>query len=207
MRSFSSGAVGRVTPHATLIGLLLCGGLLVIFATLSLTAVRTKSPVFDEPMHAVSAWTHLRLGDFRMSFEESAALALLGRASERARRPQGGPRGGQWASMLGDDNVEWRFTYDTLYATPGNDAASFIDHSRPMMLMLGVFVGVIIAVWSWQLAGGWAAVIAVLFFGFDPNFLAHSPLLKGDVPFTLVMVSSVYAVWRLGRKGHGSRMS
>jgi hypothetical protein len=53
-----------------------CLLLLTTFALLSYASVRTKSPVFDEPLHAVSGWTQLRTGDFRMSFEDRGVAHL-----------------------------------------------------------------------------------------------------------------------------------
>jgi 4-amino-4-deoxy-L-arabinose transferase-like glycosyltransferase len=58
-----------------------------------------------------------------------------------------------------------------------------------------------IAWWSWQLAGVWAAIFATTLFAFDPNFLAHGPLVKNDVLITLLMTTMLIAVWRFGRRG------
>jgi hypothetical protein len=42
-------------------------------------------------------------------------------------------------------------------------------------------------------------VVACAVFSFDPNFLAHAPLIKNDVPITLVFVLLMAGVWMLGR--------
>src|SRR2546423_1315200 len=47
-----------------------CSLLLVLFMTLSYSAVLTKSATYDEPMHALAAWAHVHLGDFRINFED-----------------------------------------------------------------------------------------------------------------------------------------
>jgi hypothetical protein len=57
-----------------------------------------------------------------------------------------------------------------------------------------------IAWWAWKIAGPVAAVVAVALFALDPNFLAHGPLLDGDVAMSLALLAAVYAAWRAGRR-------
>src|SRR4051794_27229904 len=40
-----------------------CAALLAVFAALAWFAVDSKSPTYDEPLHAVGAWLHLHTGD------------------------------------------------------------------------------------------------------------------------------------------------
>ena len=56
-------ATGRLMNRSAIVA---CGLLLVLFAVLSYSAVRTKSATYDEPMHALGAWIHLHHGDFRI---------------------------------------------------------------------------------------------------------------------------------------------
>ncbi len=44
--------------------------LLVTFAALAFFAVSSKSPTYDEPLHALGAWQHLWLHDFRVNPED-----------------------------------------------------------------------------------------------------------------------------------------
>jgi hypothetical protein len=43
--------------------------------------------------------------------------------------------------------------------------------------------------------------VAAAAFCLDPNFLAHSPLVKNDVPMTLAMAGLAFAVWLVGERG------
>ena len=46
------------------------GGLLVAFASLAWLSVTSKSPTYDEPLHAVSAWLQVHENDFRVDSED-----------------------------------------------------------------------------------------------------------------------------------------
>jgi hypothetical protein len=55
--------------------------------------------------------------------------------------------------------------------------------------------------YGWRLAGAWAAIVAVAFYALDPNFLAHSSLVKNDVMLAFLMLAMTVAMWRFGRSG------
>jgi 4-amino-4-deoxy-L-arabinose transferase-like glycosyltransferase len=67
-----------------------------------------------------------------------------------------------------------------------------------MMIVLSVALGALIGGWSWRLGGMWAALVATFAYAFDPNFLAHGPLVKNDVPLTLITILLAIGVWRAG---------
>ncbi len=68
------------------------------------------------------------------------------------------------------------------------------------MLFIGIILGITIAWWAWRLGGPVAAVVATAVFSLDPNFLAHSPLIKNDVTITLILLLIMAAVWLLGER-------
>src|SRR5262249_36980532 len=87
-----------------------------------------------------------------------------------------------------------------LYYTPENDPDAFLARSRAMMLGLGVALGIVLAAWSWKLGGPLAAVAATTLYAFDPNFLGHAPLVKNDVPITLVLLATMLTCWSVGKR-------
>jgi hypothetical protein len=92
------------------------------------------------------------------------------------------------------------FARAALYGTPGTDADALLAAARGRMILLGMALGSLIAWWSWRLCGPLAAVVALAAFCLDPNFLAHAPLVKGDVPTALLFLSLMTAVWLLGER-------
>jgi hypothetical protein len=176
-----------------------CAALLMIFALLAWLSVRGKCATYDEPLHVTAAWELARHHDFRVNPEDPclwqywAALPQ----SESALRPDRGPL---WQAIPSDIKWHWPWSVTAMYATPGVDADAFLARSRAMMLVPGVLLGVAIGWWAGQIAGGVAAIAATALFAFDPNFLAHAPLVKNDVTMALVMFAMVWAAWRCGRR-------
>jgi hypothetical protein len=177
------------------------GGLLLCFAALSFTAVMNKSATYDEPEDVVGGMVHRYLHDFRIN-------------------PEDPPLFGWWASLphsMGDlpidtsnrfytgcvnnINLQWGFVVWTLFENDSVNAQHFLLVSRGMFLVLGIALGVVIACWAYQIGGAWAAIVATLLFCFDPNFLAHSSLVKNDVPLALMMCLLGFFIWRFGRDG------
>lgn len=191
----------------TLRTFLICGTMLSAFAGVAWLAIATKSPVYDEPMHTAAAWQEAFNRDYRVDPEDPplwkyvAAIPMIGRSID------GNTDSSLWGRIPQDPHLKWIWANQTLYATPGNIADDIIQRSRTMMLLLGVTLGGLIAVWAWKAGGaggasvaGVAAISAGGLFAFDPNFIAHSPIVKNDVPLTLVMTAAVFATWLAGRK-------
>jgi len=176
----------------------ICGLLLLVFAVISFSAVLTKNATIDEPTQSTSGWLALRRHDFRV--ETVSSPLWEGWAAV----------GNLWSDLpLTHDSVIWNNrTWDpkaevlwsgqTLYQSPGFDGDAFIQRARAMMLLLGLTLGIVIACWSFELAGPVAAIVSLALFCFDPNFLAHAPLVKSDVSFALVLLALAYSLWRAG---------
>ena len=172
--------------------------LMGIFALLAWGGIRGKNATYDEVLHTPASWVHTRYFDFRINPEDPplwkywAALPLLTSPLQVDRDSS------SWVAMPQDPVQQWSWSVETLYRTPGNDPDTLVNKSRMMMLTAGLALGVVMGWWGWHLGGGVAAVATALLFAFDPNFLAHAPLVKNDVALTLVLVALVLAVWRLG---------
>jgi hypothetical protein len=177
-----------------------CAVLLAFFAFVAWRAVSSKSPTYDEPLHAVGAWLHLHEGDFRVNPEDPPlwhywAALPNGRGAMNPRMDDD-----RFKIVADDVFREWAYVVEVLYRTEGNDGAAIVSRSRAMMLIVGVALGAAIAWWSWKLGGLVAALTATAAFALDPNFLAHGPLVKNDVSLTLVMLLLMIAVWRAGQR-------
>ncbi|MDQ3439541.1 MAG: hypothetical protein M3478_04240 [Planctomycetota bacterium] len=196
---------GRARPahrHAAraIVGCVGCALLLAFFAFVAWRAVSSKSPTYDEPLHAVGAWLHLHERDFRVNPEDPPlwhywAALPNGRGALNPRMDD------ERFKIVADDVFrEWAYVVEVLYRTAGNDGEAIVSRSRAMMLVVGVVLGGVIAWWSWRLGGAVAALTATAAFALDPNFIAHAPLVKNDVSLTLVMLLLVISVWRAGKR-------
>jgi hypothetical protein len=93
-----------------------------------------------------------------------------------------------------------------LYDTPGVDGGAFVNRARAMMLLLGLLLGMLISRWSFRLGGPVAAVFATAIFCFDPNFIAHAPMVKSDIAFGLDLLGLAYIVWLMGQRATWTRI-
>jgi hypothetical protein len=177
-----------------------CGVLLLIFASLAWLGVREKCATFDEPNDSIEAWTVTRYADYRIS-PADPPLAYYWAAipqSKNALRADFNSK--YWRQASHALANEHQFSTDTLFRTPGNDADAFLRRSRIMMLALGVFIGIAMAIWGYFLGGSACAVASLTFFALDPNFLAHAPIVKNDVSIALAGLLLMIAVWLVGQR-------
>jgi hypothetical protein len=175
-------------------------GLLFVFVLTGWMAWRDKSETYDEPMHFMGAWLQTHYGDFRCDPGDPPLwryYAMLGISKDRLRVPTSGAA---WYQMLSDRWAEGTFFKQVFYFTPGNDAVDVLKEARLRMLLLGAALGSAIAWWAWRLAGPVAGIVAAAAFSFDPNFLAHSPLIKGDVPITFALLLMMASIWLVGQR-------
>jgi hypothetical protein len=180
--------------------LVIIAGLLVLFALLGGTAWRDKSATFDEPLHFIGAWLETHYGDFRCDPEDPPLWKYYAVAGTNASALQFPRTGIVWDRMLDDRRVEGLFFRQVFFYMPGNDLMSVLPAARLRMLMLGVALGALIAWWAWRLGGPIAGAVAAGAFCLDPNFLAHAPLLKNDVPISLVFLWFMAALWGVGKR-------
>jgi hypothetical protein len=187
---------------------LVCAGLILLFTVVSMTAVNTKSGTFDEHLHLTGAWANLWQRDYRVDpanftlWEYWAALPL---GPNGLHLNQNDPNWKQQLTLLEHSDQRWEV--DMLYRTPGVDADKLFQRSRFMMLILNAFLFAIAALWAYRLGGSIAAITTTALFAFDPNFLGHSPLVKNDVVFAMLMVAACFATWSVGRKGTARNLS
>jgi hypothetical protein len=181
----------------------ICGFLLIAFAILSFTAEKGKCATGDEPMHGLAAYILKEHDDYRFNSEDPALWQHWTSLAEPAHALKLDFHDSRLNDILSDWAARWRWIGRMLYMTPGNDPDAFLRRERYMLIPLGIVLGALMALWSWRLAGGVAAVAAATIFAFDPNFLAHSAQIKNDVPITLTACALAYTIWRAGRRLSG----
>jgi hypothetical protein len=142
---------------------------------------------------------HLHKDDFRINFEDAPLWLYWAALPNRSEALTVDWDQRNWVQMPDDHYWQWPFTIDTLYHSAGNDAKAFVQRSRAMMVLLGAALCVVVAAWSWQLAGPVAAVVATTLVSLDPNLIGHGALVKADVPLALMMAAVFFACWRVGR--------
>lgn len=179
---------------------LICGGVLLTFAIVAYCSFQHTAATIDEPLHAVGAYQHVFFHDYRINPEDPPLWNYLSmlphfRGELRDQTPP-------WFYQQTTVNIlhSFQITSKMLYMTPGNNGPAFINASRTMMIAAGLALGIVVSAWAYRLAGAAAAIAACILFGFDPNFLAHTALLKNDVAISLCLLCVAWAVCAMGRR-------
>jgi hypothetical protein len=181
------------------LGITVCAVLLTLFFAFGYRSVQVHSPTIDEPVHSSSGYFIRFDRDFRVDPEHPPLWKYWAMLPNRHSDLRSEPERALWEAALQDVRLEHTVAMRQMFQVPGNDGAALINRSRVMMLLIGVALGACVAAWSYQLAGPAGAVVSCALFAFDPNMLAHSPLVKNDVALTWLMFATAWAAWSVGK--------
>jgi hypothetical protein len=168
---------------------------------IALSAAYQKSPTFDEPLHLVGAWSRLALDDYRINpedpplFHRWMALAI---DADDLRLPSD-PLA--WDRILTNVEFQWQFVHPTLYRDPNVDAHALTQRARQAMVVWSGLLVLVIGVGGFAigaslgLRGESVGLVAAAMVAFDPNVLAHGPLLKNDVALTTCFAALIPVLW------------
>src|SRR2546421_6419424 len=167
----------------------------VLQAFMALPAANTKSPTFDEPQHLTAGYSYFVTKDHRLDPENGtlpalwAALPLL---FDHLNFVPLNDRGWQRAE-------EGRTAHQFFYGV-GNDPDQMMWQARMMMSIFGVALCLLVYRIAREFFGPVGALLAEMVAAFDPNFLAHTPLVDSDIPAAFFFTATVWSYWRLVQK-------
>ncbi len=170
--------------------------LLVIHVTLAVGSMLHKSPTFDEGLNLSGGTIIWRYGDYRILPESGVMLqrylTLPLIFMDEVKCPDGFQKstGMDWSFRVG---------YDFLYKN-GNNPEKIVFASRLMVVILSVFLGLTIYLWSRNLFGSPGAVVSLLLYAFSPSILAHARFATADLTVAFLLLLAVLLLWRLMRK-------
>ncbi len=79
-----------------------------------------------------------------------------------------------------------------------NDVGVLLLGARSVTIVAGLLLVSLIGLWAYRLHGADGALLALALACFDPNLIAHGSLVTTDIPFTALLVATVYWLWRAG---------
>ena len=173
---------------------LLLSALLAVFLLQMITASPVKSPTFDEPAHIGAGLSYWKMGDFRVNPQHPPLLKEMGALPLVATGARFPMTRADW-SAVGDPPpvfFQWQLGRDVIF---GNNPDSVMFWSRLPFILLAVLLGGLIFAWGRRLLGATAATGALLLYVFDPNILAHAPLVATDSGFAAFTVLFLFALW------------
>ncbi len=162
---------------------------------LALTAAFEESPTFDEPTHLTAGYSYWIRNDYRLDAENGnlvarwAALPLL---LQNLRFPD--PFGHPWFHCSAG------LTSKQFFFESRNDSDAMLNRARLMMSLFGCALCLVIFCWGRSLFGSVAGLLAEALMVFDPNMLAHSPLVTADVAAALFFTAATWSLWKVLEK-------
>jgi len=172
---------------------------LAVAGTLAVLSLRRDSAIFDEGAHLSAAWSHLALGDYRMSpdhpplVKDVAALPLL---FMDVHMPPADP---SWTLRRTHE-----FGRRLLFRW--NDGQRLLIASRCAILVLGGVLAVAVALSARRRWGAAAGALALLLCAFSPDVLAHARLVTTDLGAALFIFLAVLAAERLALRPGAARL-
>ena len=161
-------------------------GLLALMEAAMLLAVRQESQTSDEAYSLLAGYLHLTAGDFEICpgypplAKEVSALPLL------ILRPHIPP-------MTDAEASDFRGGRIFLYA---NRADRLLFAARVAMTVFPLLLAALVFLATWEMFGSGPAFVALALIVFEPNILAHGPLVTNDLALACCLFASVYAFWR-----------
>jgi hypothetical protein len=163
---------------------------------LMLQAVRNDSPTSDEPPHILSGYAFLKYGIDYIDAEHplfAKSLASIPLLFQNIKFDKESPL---YTSHDVEFNVGKMFTYSRNFLDfSGNNPDSILFSTRITMILLTVFFGVIVFLFTTKLFGKGAALLATFLYATEPNILAHGGLVNTDLAATGFILLSIYALY------------
>jgi hypothetical protein len=151
-----------------------------------LLSVRQESQTCDEAYSLFAGYRHLTAGDFSVCPAYPPLTKDVGALPLLAFRPQVPPMTGVEASDFQGGRI-------FLYANP---AEQMLFAARAAMTVFPLLLALIVFLAAQEMFGAAPALIALALIAFEPNVLAHGPLMTNDVALAGCLFTAVYAFWR-----------
>ncbi len=159
----------------------------VLFLTQTILSVREESATFDETVHLPAGYLYLKFGDYSYNAAHPPLVKMLAALPLLFVEVKLPPLEKPWVAY----GPGIRFLYED------NDADRLLFLGRMAVLPMALLLGSGVFLWTRQLFGRGAAIFATLLYSFEPNILAHAPLVNTDIGAASFMFLTVYLFYRL----------
>ncbi|MFA6587767.1 MAG: phospholipid carrier-dependent glycosyltransferase [Patescibacteria group bacterium] len=157
-------------------------------AILQITSIRQEVQTIDEGAHLAAGVSYWLKRDFRLNEEHPPLIKLLAALPVVLTQPKVSFDTTAW-----NESNQWQFAREFFYQN-GNNADKLFFLGRLPMIALSLLLGLFIYFWANKLANPLAGLLALAWYIFDPNFLAHGRYITTDVPVALGVIASLYFI-------------
>lgn len=156
---------------------LLVAIMLLAMLMLSLLSMKNDSAIVDEVAHIPAGYSYLKFMDYRLNPEHPPLIKDLSAIPLMFMDLKFPTNIDDWRS---EPNGQWEVGWHFLYHI-GNNAQKILFFSRLPILILSLIFGLSIYLFSKKRFGIETAMLALLFYCFSPNIIAHSKFVTTDL--------------------------
>ncbi len=159
--------------------------LLGAMAGAMLRATLLECQTWDEGMHLAAGYSYLKTGQFKLNPEHPPLVKLLAALPLLLLQPELPTQHPSWAKA-----DQSQFAVQFMY---GNrvPADTILFWGRSVMIVLTLLLGLAIALWTRRTFGTAPALLALVLFALDPNFIAHGHYVTNDAILALFVFLAV----------------
>ena len=161
-------------------------GLLAIMEAAMLLSVQQESQTSDEAFNLFGGYVYLTAGNFSIASAHPPLAKDVGALPLLALQPVVPP-------MTQAEVSDFRSGHIFLYS---NRADKVLFAARAAMTVFPLLLAVLVFLATWETFNARSAFIALVLIAFEPNILAHGPLVTNDVALACCLFAAVYAFWR-----------
>jgi hypothetical protein len=162
--------------------------LLAILGTVQIVTALGETQTWDEGIHIAAGYAYLKHGDYGWNNEHPPLVKIVSALPLLPLKPVYPVNNRPWAER---DQV--RVGFDFLYRNVV-PADLLLFRARLTTIALTLAGGLLLALWTRRRFGPAAALMALAFYVFDPNLIAHGRYVTTDVPMAVFFFLTV-AAW------------
>ncbi len=168
-------------------------GLLLLLAAAQLFHVaHSTSATWDEPHHLLDGYVTWTEHAFRLNPEVPPLVKLTAALPLLPRR--------LWVPPDQGRTVPTEAFSDGHAFVFRNGVERTLEPARLACTVFTLGLGLLLYLWTTELFGPWAGLVALTLYAFDPNFLAHGALVTTDVGCACFFFAALYAFYRYCRQ-------
>jgi 4-amino-4-deoxy-L-arabinose transferase-like glycosyltransferase len=164
-----------------------------IFLAISIFSMRQKNATSDEVPHIPAGYSYVAQGDFRLNPEHPPFVKELAGLSLWRLHPKADFSDATWQGRK-------QSSFGSKFLFEWNDADQLVFWARMPVVLLAALLGLGVFFCARELYGWQAAYLALAFFLFNPDILAHGQLVTTDLGVTAFLFLSVYTFYRALRR-------
>jgi hypothetical protein len=168
--------------------------MLIFMLVVAFWSMIGDTAIMDEVAHLPAGYSYVTQGDMRLNPEhpplikDLAGLAVLA-YSKISGQPINFPI--NLKAWTTDINGQWDFGFDFMYKE-SNPASLMLFFGRLPILLILLILGIYLFMWTKELWGKQAALLALFLYSFSPTFIAHGRFVTTDVAAAAAFFIATY---------------